>query len=146
MKPLFVRELSDPERHALQAGLRSSDGFTVRRCHILWFCQGSRHCPWPTDLVGYRAAPHKEGRTRMRCLECGSEAVTERPERTARVIAGSAADTTASSSMSAVAAVRDQPLGSVTLTMNCATSSALTPAPINTCPPMAADWPTSGGP
>ena len=35
MKPLFVRELSDPERHALQAGLRSSDGFMVRRCHIL---------------------------------------------------------------------------------------------------------------
>src|SRR5215217_7334469 len=35
MKPLFVRELSDPERHALQTGLRSSDGFTVRRCHIL---------------------------------------------------------------------------------------------------------------
>ena len=35
MKPLFVRELSDPERHALQVGLRSSDGFTVRRCHIL---------------------------------------------------------------------------------------------------------------
>src|SRR3954471_3158682 len=32
--------------------------------------------------VGYRAASHKEGRTRMRCLECGSEAVTERPERT----------------------------------------------------------------
>src|SRR3954464_13739558 len=30
MKPLFVRELSDPERHALQAGLRSSDGFRVR--------------------------------------------------------------------------------------------------------------------
>src|SRR5688572_6273783 len=35
MKPLFVRDLSDPERHALQAGLRSSDGFTVRRCPIL---------------------------------------------------------------------------------------------------------------
>src|SRR4029453_7389523 len=35
MKPLFVCELGDPERHALQAGLRSSDGFTVRRCHIL---------------------------------------------------------------------------------------------------------------
>ena len=35
MKPLFVRELSDPERRALQAGLRSSDGFTVRRCPIL---------------------------------------------------------------------------------------------------------------
>ena len=35
MKPLFVRELSDLERQTLQAGLRSSDGFTVRRCHIL---------------------------------------------------------------------------------------------------------------
>jgi len=35
MKPIFVRELSGPERQALQAGLRSSDGFTVRRCHIL---------------------------------------------------------------------------------------------------------------
>ena len=35
MKPLFVRELSDPERHALRAGLRSSDGFRVCRCHIL---------------------------------------------------------------------------------------------------------------
>ena len=35
MKPLFVRELSDLERHALQGGLRSSHGFTVRRCHIL---------------------------------------------------------------------------------------------------------------
>src|SRR5215210_649738 len=35
MKPLFVRELSGPERQTLQAGLRSSDGFTVRRCHIL---------------------------------------------------------------------------------------------------------------
>jgi transposase len=35
MKPLFVRELSGPERDALQAGLRSPDGFTVRRCHIL---------------------------------------------------------------------------------------------------------------
>src|SRR3954468_22942250 len=36
------------------------------------------------DLVGYRAAPHKEVWTKMRCLECGSEAVTERPERTAQ--------------------------------------------------------------
>src|SRR4051794_25450829 len=34
--------------------------------------------------VGYRAASQKEGRTRMRCLACGSEAVTERPERTAQ--------------------------------------------------------------
>ena len=38
MKPLFVRELSDPDRQTLQTGLRSSDGFTVRRCHILLAC------------------------------------------------------------------------------------------------------------
>src|SRR5919199_829493 len=35
MKPLFVRELSDPERHALRAGLRPPAGSTVPRCHIL---------------------------------------------------------------------------------------------------------------
>src|SRR3954466_8806673 len=34
--------------------------------------------------VGYRAAPHKKGRTKMRCLDCGSQAITERPERTAQ--------------------------------------------------------------
>src|SRR5215208_5534244 len=48
------------------------------------FCQGSRHCPWLRRAwVGYRAASHR-GRTKMRCLECGSEAVTERAERTAQ--------------------------------------------------------------
>src|SRR5918997_2929720 len=35
MKPLLVVEWGVPVRHALQAGLRSADGFTVRRCHIL---------------------------------------------------------------------------------------------------------------
>src|SRR5918911_483417 len=36
MKPLFVRELSGPERHALQAGLGSSEGVTGGRCLILF--------------------------------------------------------------------------------------------------------------
>jgi transposase len=35
MKPLFVREFTEAERHALHAGLRSSDSFTLRRCQIL---------------------------------------------------------------------------------------------------------------
>jgi transposase len=35
MKPLFVRPLTDPERAALRAGLRSPDAFTLRRCQIL---------------------------------------------------------------------------------------------------------------
>jgi transposase len=36
MKPsLFVRPLTDSERRHLQAGLRSPDAFTLRRCQIL---------------------------------------------------------------------------------------------------------------
>src|SRR5215210_4220856 len=52
MKPLFVRELSDPERRALQAGLRSSDGFTVRRCHILLASARGDTAPVIAQAVG----------------------------------------------------------------------------------------------
>lgn len=34
-RPIFVRPLSDAERKTLEAGLRSSDAFTLRRCQIL---------------------------------------------------------------------------------------------------------------
>src|SRR3954470_22879944 len=51
---------------------------------LLWVLSGLAPAPLADGgLVGYRAASHG-GRTRMRCLECGSEAVTERPERTAQ--------------------------------------------------------------
>jgi transposase len=33
--PLFVRNLTPEERQALEAGLRSKDAFTLRRCQIL---------------------------------------------------------------------------------------------------------------
>ena len=52
MKPLLVRELSDPERRALQAGLRSSDGFTVRRCHILLASARGDTAPVIAQAVG----------------------------------------------------------------------------------------------
>src|SRR5215207_9415684 len=52
MKPLCVRELSDRERHALQAGLRSSDGFTVRRCHILLASARGNTTPVIAKAVG----------------------------------------------------------------------------------------------
>jgi hypothetical protein len=52
MKPFFVRELSDPERQALQAGLRSSDGFTVRRCHILLASARGDTAPVIAQAVG----------------------------------------------------------------------------------------------
>ena len=35
MKPVFVRDLTDEERAAVAAGLRSSQAFTVRRCQII---------------------------------------------------------------------------------------------------------------
>jgi transposase len=34
-KPIFVRPISDAERETLEAGLRSSDAFVLRRCQIL---------------------------------------------------------------------------------------------------------------
>lgn len=34
-KPVFVRPLTDEERQALEAGLRSHDAFVLRRCQIL---------------------------------------------------------------------------------------------------------------
>jgi len=34
MKPLFVREIAGEEGEALQAGLRSPQAFTVKRCQI----------------------------------------------------------------------------------------------------------------
>jgi putative transposase len=49
----------------------------------LGFCQGSRHRPWPKPPRLGIGPSLTEGWTRMRCLECGSQAVTERPERTA---------------------------------------------------------------
>ncbi|MHB1415905.1 MAG: helix-turn-helix domain-containing protein [Chloroflexota bacterium] len=34
-RPIFVRSLTDDERQQLEAGLRSSDAFVLRRCQIL---------------------------------------------------------------------------------------------------------------
>src|SRR5215210_1415297 len=52
MKPLFVRGLSDLERQTLQAGLRSSDGFTVRCCHILLASARGDPAPLIAQVVG----------------------------------------------------------------------------------------------
>ena len=41
--PLFVRPLTTDERAALEAGLRSARGFTVRRCHILLSSAAGQH-------------------------------------------------------------------------------------------------------
>jgi len=42
--PLFVRPLTDEERHDLEVGLRSKHAFTLRRCQIV-LASAQRHTP-----------------------------------------------------------------------------------------------------
>jgi transposase len=42
-QPIFVRPLTDAERETVEAGLRSSDAFTMRRCQII---SASAHGEW----------------------------------------------------------------------------------------------------
>ena len=41
-RPIFVHPFSDAERETLEAGLRSPDAFTLRRCQILLASTGAR--------------------------------------------------------------------------------------------------------
>jgi transposase len=50
--PLFIRELSDAERRALQAGLRSREAFTPRRAQIPLASAGGRHASAIAAHVG----------------------------------------------------------------------------------------------
>jgi transposase len=42
-RPIYVRPLSDAERETLEAGLRSPDAFTLRRCQILLASGDGQH-------------------------------------------------------------------------------------------------------
>ena len=44
-RPVFVRPLMDDERQALEAGLRSSDAFVLRRCQILLASAAGKWAP-----------------------------------------------------------------------------------------------------
>jgi transposase len=50
--PLFVRPLTDAERQAVAAGLRSSDAFTLRRCQILRASAAGGHVPQIARMLG----------------------------------------------------------------------------------------------
>ncbi len=50
--PIFVRPLSDAERRALEAGLRSSDAFVLRRCQILLASARGERAPRIAEAVG----------------------------------------------------------------------------------------------
>jgi hypothetical protein len=75
--PKFVRPLSDAERAALEAGLRSSDAFVLRRCQILLASARRERAPRIAAAVGCDdqtvrtaiAAFHARG---LACLTKGS--------------------------------------------------------------------------
>jgi len=50
--PIFVRPLTDDERHALEAGLRSSDAFVLRRCQIVLASARGKRAPEIATGVG----------------------------------------------------------------------------------------------
>jgi transposase len=50
--PIFVRSLTESERERLQAGLRSSDGFELRRCQILLASARGEHAIVIAQNVG----------------------------------------------------------------------------------------------
>jgi hypothetical protein len=72
--PIFVRELSKNERETLEAGLRSSDAFVLRRCQILLASSKGERPPRISENLGcasqtVRNAIHEFD-------ECGLDALT----------------------------------------------------------------------
>lgn len=51
-QPMFVRGLTDAERQELTAGLRSRDGFRLRRCQVLLASAAGEHAPAIARRVG----------------------------------------------------------------------------------------------
>jgi transposase len=51
--PIFVRTLSKEEREALEAGLRSSDAFVLRRCQILLASACGERPPRIAENLGF---------------------------------------------------------------------------------------------
>jgi hypothetical protein len=77
--PVYIRPVTDEERAALEAGLRSPDAFTVRRCQILLASAArqrpsaiakSLHCAPPT----VRHVLHAFEARGLACVQPGSNA------------------------------------------------------------------------
>jgi Winged helix-turn helix len=50
--PIFVRSFSEEEREALQAGLRSKNTFTLRRCQMLLASSRGEYAPRIAESLG----------------------------------------------------------------------------------------------
>lgn len=81
--PIFVRSFSEEEREALQAGLRSKDTFTMRRCQALLASSRGEYASKIAESIGcgqqtVRDAIHDFNRRGLLALEARSS----RPRRT----------------------------------------------------------------
>lgn len=75
--PLFVRPITDAERQALEAGLRSPDAFVLRRCQVLLASARGERSPAIARQVGcseqaVRNALHAFNRAGLAALQEGS--------------------------------------------------------------------------
>jgi transposase len=75
--PIFVRTLSKEERQGLEAGLRSSDAFVLRRCQILLASSRGEHSPRIAENLGcgqqtVRNAIHDFNERGLGALKAGS--------------------------------------------------------------------------
>lgn len=80
--PIFVRELLKEEREALEAGLRSSDAFVLRRCQILLASSKGERPPRIAENLGctqqsVRNAIHELSGRGLGALSPGSSRPTE---------------------------------------------------------------------
>jgi hypothetical protein len=71
--PTFVRPLSEEERQALKAGLRSPDAFTLRRCQVLLASADGRRPRCIAAAVGCRV---QSARDAIRALQSEGVACT----------------------------------------------------------------------
>ena len=51
-KPIFIRPLTEDEQSQIQAGLRSSDAFVLRRCQIVLASARGQHAPAIAEQLG----------------------------------------------------------------------------------------------
>ena len=52
MKPIFMRPVTDAEREQLEAGLRSSNAFVLRRCQIILASAKGQRAPHIASNLG----------------------------------------------------------------------------------------------
>jgi transposase len=77
--PLFVRSLTEDERAALQAGLRSPDAFTLRRCQVLLASAGGLR---PAQIAARFGCASQSARNAIRAFHAeGTDCLRQKSHR-----------------------------------------------------------------